>query len=193
MKRAGIGVAALASLVAASPAEAEAPDRWQLAASGVGQYDIGSRYGGGVAAELVGGAEGARRFGVRVETVWIAPHGDEFDAWQIDALFVARGPVTHRPAFSLDLEGGVGVTRYAGEVDIPVVPDCWGCGRYGGAEVRPMFSFGLDSTTLLGRGLSLRVGCRAQVVPVLAGATDVHNFLPAPLALALDVGIGSRF
>lgn len=191
----------LAGLFVASAAVgANADDRWEVGVGAEVQLNPGAPDNGSATVALGGSVQALRAvsertsLGVRLEVLRLFPHAEtyEYDARQHDLVFALRHgrPRPDRPTPGFDL--GIGMSRYAGSVDIPVVPGCWGCGRYSGVTYRPTLQVGGDVDVPIGCGWAIRPRARATVMLIRGTSTDVHNFLPGGLGFRVDAVVVRR-
>jgi hypothetical protein len=189
-------------VLAGRTVSAESPSNWEVGAHGTGQVnpsDTGQpTFGAGFSLTALRAISPSGQIGARIDALWMLPDDDsyEYDATELDVVFVGRHRFTAPGGFDLHGELGAGVARYAGKVDIPMPPPpemCWGCGRYGDSTIRPIIQGALTGEWPLGGALHLQAGARTSLLVIAADHTDSHNFLPAPLALRLDLGLGTRF
>lgn len=190
----------LAGLLVGATA-ARADERWAVGVGGEVQLNPRAPDDGSSTVAVGGSVQvlravGARTWlGVRLEVLRLFPHAEthEDDTTQQDLVVALRRgrPRADRPTLGFDV--GLGVTRYAGRVDIPEEPGCVGCGRYRGVTYRPTVQAGLDVDVPLGGGWAMAPRARAVVTPVRAEKLDVYNFVPGAIGVRFDVVVVRRW
>ena len=186
--------------VASAAAGANADDRWEVGVGAEVQLNPGAPDNGSATVAVGGSVQALRAvsertsLGVRLEVLRLFPHAEtyEYDARQQDLVFALRHGRTRPNRLTVGFDVGLGVSRYAGSVDIPEEPGCFGCGRYSGVTYRPVAQVGVDVDVPIGGGWAIRPRARATVMLIRGTSTDVHNFLPGGLGFRFDAVVVRR-